>query len=110
WLIRLNTWYTDKVEIQAMLLEKMDSIPVDSIMLMKRIETNMDEVKGLRDEYKTLWNRTNKADNLNLVTDKFNRMLSYWNEIHLQLVRGKLMPPLIESKWIYLKQDTAFAG
>lgn len=103
WLVKLNTWYSRKAETQSMLVEKYEGQPMDSIRLMKSIESDMDELKVLRDEYKGLWLKTNKPDNLNLVEDKFNRMLSYFSEIHSQLAAGKLKPPLIESKWIYAK-------
>jgi len=107
WLVKLNGWYSRKAETQSMLLDKYDGNPVDSIKLMKRIESNMDELKILRDEYKGLWMKTNKPDNLNLVEDKFNRMLSYFSELHVQLAMGKLKPPVLESKWIYAKLNDA---
>jgi hypothetical protein len=93
-----------------MLIDKMDGHPVDSVSLMRQVGKVMEELKMLRDDYQGLWLKTNKPDNLQLVTDKFNRMLSYFSEIHGQLATGRLRPPLIESKWIYKKQnDTAFA-
>jgi hexosaminidase len=107
WLVKLNGWYSRKAETQSLLIDMYEGQRDDSIMLMKRISSNMDELKILRDEYKALWMKTNKADNLNLVTDKFNRMLSYFSEIHQQLAVGKLRPPLIESKWIYAKASDA---
>jgi hypothetical protein len=107
WLLKLNGWYSRKAETQSMLLDKFDGNQVDSVKLMKRIESNMDELKVLRDDYKTLWLKTNKVDNLKYIEDKFNRMLSYFSEIHTQLALGKLKPPLIESKWIYAKKNDA---
>ncbi len=110
WLIKLNGWYSRKAETQAMLLDKYEGNEVDSSKIMKRIQSNMDELKVLREEYKGLWMKTNKVDNLYLVEDKFNRMLSYFSEIHAQLAQGKLKPPMIESKWIYSKtNDSTFA-
>lgn len=107
WLVKLNEWYSRKAETQSMLLDKFEGNVVDSIKLMKRIESHMEELKVLREEYKGLWMKTNKADNLNLVEDKFNRMLAYFSEIHNQLVMGKLKPPILESKWIYAKANDA---
>jgi len=110
WLVKLNGWYSRKSETQSMLLDKYEGNPVDSMKIMKRIESNMDELKVLREEYKGLWLKNNKPDNLILVEDKFNRMLAYFAEIHAQLAQGRLKPPMIESKWIYNKiNDTTYA-
>jgi len=110
WLVKLNGWYSRKAETQSMLLDKYEGNPVDSLKIMKRIESNMDELKVLRDEYKVLWLKNNKPDNLNLVDDKFNRMLAYFKEINSQLTMGRLKPPVLESKWIYAKtNDTTYA-
>ena len=103
WLVKLNFWYSRKAEIQSYLLDKFDGAEVDSVKLMKQIESCMAELKVLREDYKGLWMKTNKPDNLNLVEDKFNRMLAYLSEIHQQLSAGRLKPPIIESKWIYAK-------
>ncbi|MCX6276027.1 MAG: family 20 glycosylhydrolase [Bacteroidetes bacterium] len=110
WLVKLNGWYSRKAETQSMLLDKYEGNVVDSTKIIKRIQSNVDELKVLREEYKALWMKTNKADNLYLVEDKFNRMLGYFNEIQNQLVIGKLKPPVLESKWIYSKtNDTTYA-
>lgn len=103
WLVKLNGWYSRKSETQSLLLDKYDGNFVDSTKIMKRIKSNIDELKILREEYKGLWMKTNKVDNLYLVEDKFNRMIAYFNEIHSQLSSGKLKPPVLESKWIYSK-------
>jgi hypothetical protein len=110
WLVKLNQWYSRKAETQSMLIDKFEGNKVDSMKIMKRIESNMDELKNLREEYKGLWMKYNKPDNLNLVEDKFNRMLGYFSEIRSQLSSGQLKPPIIESKWIYAKTtDSTYA-
>jgi hypothetical protein len=110
WLVRLNSWYCKKAEIQSALIDKYSGNVVDSVMLMKRIESSMAELKVLRQEYTSIWLKNNKPDNMNLVEDKFNRLLGYFAEIHAQLAQGKLKPPVLESKWIYNKiNDTTYA-
>ena len=110
WLVKLNGWYCRKAETQSLLIDSTRAMLLIRSKIMKRIESNMDDLKILRDEYKGLWLKNNKPDNLILIEDKFNRMLAYFSEIHSQLAMGKLKPPVLESKWIYIKTtDSTYA-
>lgn len=112
-LLNLNDWYKTKVETQFDLQKilKSNSNHLSKNLLIK-IEENVAKLNSLREEYRKLWLRNYKEDNLHMIEDKFSRLISYFNEIKEQILNNKIQEfnPLLSSKWLYLKSsDTTFA-
>jgi hypothetical protein len=76
---------------------------VDNIKLITIIEKNIAELIQLRDEYSKLWLEYYKMDNLNMVIDKFDRLIAYFNETKLAVAKNDVQSPIIKSDWIYIK-------
>jgi len=101
--VKLNNWFKLKLETQNQLTASYDKGNVSSIKGM--IEQNISQLNQLKDEYKQLWKRYYKPDNLSMIVDKFNRLISYFEEVN-NLVDSsleKLPAPGIKSEWIYVK-------
>lgn len=112
-LLNLNDSYKTKVETQFDLQKilKSNSNQLSKNLLIK-IEENVANLNSLKEEYRKLWLRYYKEDNLYMIEDKFTRLISYFNEIKEQILNNKIQEfnPLLSSKWLYLKSsDTTFA-
>jgi hexosaminidase len=108
-LVKLDLWYKTKLETQLALQYKMYGYDLANDQLPALIDKNISDLKSLKNEYKTLWLKYYKQDNLNLIENKFDRLIAYFDEIKGQVNRNEhLVKPLISSKWIYspVKNDT----
>jgi hypothetical protein len=103
YIIRLDNYYKYKIETQLILLKKLDKTDVDLNMLTGMIDKNISLLSRLRDEYNSIWLRYYKESNLNMVIDKFNRLIAYFAETKEALKNNSLQSPLIKSDWIYMK-------
>jgi hypothetical protein len=74
---------------------------IDKTIVEEIINENIAELKSLRAEYKKLWLKYYKKENLNMITDKFNRLIAYFEEAKTDVKNGTLDNPEIKSKWIY---------
>lgn len=114
-VVDLMLYYKTKLETQQYLHAKLKldtNIEIDSLEktqlenflgdknLSSMIDNNVSEIKKLQERFKSLWLKYYKPDNLNMIMDKFNRLVSYFNETQTEL-NGKLTSPEIKSKWIY---------
>ncbi|HEX2869017.1 MAG TPA: glycoside hydrolase family 20 zincin-like fold domain-containing protein [Ignavibacteriales bacterium] len=109
-VIKLDEWYQTKLKAQFMLQDKLAGKEVDLKSLNDLIDENVSTLKKLESEYNSLWLKYNKKDNLNMIDDKFNRLVSYFEETKRDLAKGTLRPPQIPSEWIYCRtDDTTFA-
>lgn len=111
-LLNLNDWYKIKVETQFDLQKILKpNSNYSSKNLLIKIDENIAQLNSLKDEYRRLWLRYYKQDNLNMIEDKFTRLISYFSEIKEQLLNNSIQEfnPLLSSKWLYLKSsDTTF--
>lgn len=101
----LNSYYTLKLETQSLFQIYNSLSDFEKNELIHLVDSNINELNSLRDKYKSLWLRYYKKDNLNMIEDKFNRLISYFSEIKEQLVTGPpLFPysPLLNSDWLYV--------
>ncbi len=110
-IVKLNNWYQQKITTQEKLH---DSLFVNNHRseLIDLVDQNTKKLKQLEDEFSGLWLHYYKKDNLNLIQDKFERLIAYFNETKDLINKNlKTLPsPLIESKWIYVpKDDSTFA-
>lgn len=109
-IVQLNKWFSNKTQMQSYLQDAQKDRPVRMDKLADLIDANISAIPQLKGEYRKLWLRTNRPENLNLIEDKFDRMLSNVKQIKEQVRRESFKPPLIESKFIFAKDsDTSFA-
>lgn len=105
YLTELYEWYKIKLQTGSMLKNKVAGGAVDDVMVGNLINENITRLKKLKNGYRNLWVKYNKIENLELIEDKFDRMMKYFDEISQQLKSGELADPGITSKWIYYKPD-----
>jgi len=112
-IVDLDEWYKLKLETQLTIHSLMDtSLTEDArTKTLNKIDENISSLKILQQQYRTLWLKYYKEANLNLIEDKFERMISYYTEIKdLLSSENKFYPPLIKSEWIYVKNtDSTYA-
>jgi hypothetical protein len=60
------------------------------------------ELTWLKQEFRSLWLETNRSANLELLMNRYDRQIQYWEEtIRALETEGRITDPLIESQWIY---------
>jgi len=103
-MANLNLWFKSKLEAEILLQEQIKNPAAPKEELDKLLDKNINSLNKLKLEYKTLWLKYYKPDNLNMVEDKFDRLVQYFQEIKDQLGSGQVLTsPIITSKWIYCK-------
>lgn len=102
-LISFNKWYKSKLEVQFLLQHLMegDEKNGDFGSINSLINRNINSLKSLKEEYKKIWLKYYKKANLNMVEDKFDRLVAYFEETKEKLIKNELTDPTIPSKWIY---------
>ncbi|HAB51281.1 MAG TPA: hypothetical protein DCE80_03755 [Ignavibacteriales bacterium] len=108
YILELNNWYKLKLETQFHLRDVSSGKSVPNLNdLSTMIDDNLKQLILLKQEYRRLWLRYYKEANLNMIEDKFDRLISYFQEIKENLLSQNLInfDPLLESKWIYLKDN-----
>jgi hypothetical protein len=113
-ILRLNNWYKLKIQTQILLQnlqnENSDGNEPD---LTNMINQNIKSLHSLKNEYQTLWLKYYKESNLNMIEDKFDRLISYFQEIK-EIISSKNylnFNPLISNKWLYVKaNDSSYAA
>jgi len=101
-----NSYLALKLETQALFQNYQSLNDEQHNNLIPIVERNISELNALKEKYKTLWLRYYKKDNLNMIEDKFNRLISYFAEIKEQLIADTaLFPysPVMTNDWIYIK-------
>jgi len=78
---------------------------------LELIDKNLQMLSSLKKEYKGIWLKYYKPDNLILIEKKFDRMTAYFTEIKELINTNKLIDysPAIESQFIYVKQGDSLA-
>ncbi|MEN8193568.1 MAG: family 20 glycosylhydrolase [Bacteroidota bacterium] len=76
-----------------------------SIDLSGMIKQNINELNNLKDQYENLWLNYYKPENLNLIIDKFDRLIAYFDETNEQILSDTLINPEIESNWLYCAKN-----
>jgi hexosaminidase len=107
-ILHLNSWFADKVSVGERLkrlsqdttrIRSKDSVVVAAIRSARDLVADL---KKLKEEFKTLWLKTNRNANLQWLMLRYDRQAAYWEETISQLERGEPVgDPTIESKWIY---------
>ncbi len=94
-------YYKLKLQTQYLLNDKMNGKGTDPNKAFELISKNISELERLKSDFKSLWLRYYKEANLNMIQDKFDRLIAYFSETKNLLNTDNLKSPLIESKWIY---------
>lgn len=102
---KLKNWFVLKQETQIFLHSLFDSNKADTDKVIDLIEKNIEQLKYLKTQYSNLWNKYNREDNLWMIEDKFDRMITYFKETMQKIKSNKLESPLIKSDWIYYPND-----
>ena len=110
-MLKLNDWFKLKLETQfeqQKFVKAKEETSTD--ILFGQIEKNVELLSSLKKDYRKLWLKYYKPANLSMIEDKFDRLMSYFDEIKSLLTnKQKKLNPLIESKWLYLKSsDTTY--
>jgi hexosaminidase len=125
-LIHLDYWYLKKLEANHYIREiielndLVDEVSDDpsseeeneseiisikrrlkEVSVEKLIAENISELKILKSEYKSLWLKYYKKENLNMIMNKFDRLISYFEETQKAINDNVIQEPTIESEWIY---------
>jgi len=100
--VKFNLWFKSKIETQVMLQSYIKNPNADSKQLVEMIDKNISDIQNLKAEYRKLWLKYYKPENLNMIEDKFDRLTKYFAETKQKVEKKEtLSTPIISSKWIY---------
>jgi len=74
---------------------------LSEVSIEELINQNISELQILKAKYEMLWLKYYKKENLNMIMDKFDRLITYFEETKEDTQSDILKEPTIESKWIY---------
>ena len=74
---------------------------LSEVSIEELINQNISELQILKAKYELLWLKYYKKENLNMIMDKFDRLITYFEETKEDIQSDILEEPTIESKWIY---------
>ncbi|MCB0753387.1 MAG: hypothetical protein KDC52_18090, partial [Ignavibacteriae bacterium] len=103
--LKLKKWFLVKQETQIELHNILDSSKYDFQKTKLLIEKNISNLTELKNKFSELWKEYNKPDNLWMIEEKFDRLITYFEETKIQLEQLALESPLLKSKWIYYPND-----
>lgn len=107
-LLALNDWYKLKLETQFQLQQLIKGNQADDLSnLQNGIYQNMESLQSLKQNFRKLWLKYYKQENLSMIEDKFDRLTAYFAEINESLLSGSIknFNPLLDSKWLYVRND-----
>ncbi len=105
---KLNLWFAKKIETQErvkLAVRLADSTTVREELakkissLAENIVSSLTDVKA---DFQKVWAMSNKPQNIDRLLQRYDRQISYWNELRNQVQRGDFVfSPEIKSQWIY---------
>lgn len=105
-MAKFNLWFKTKIETQLMLYKFVKDGEGKAPEVIAMIDKNISELQSLKSEYKILWLKYYKPDNLYMIEDKFDRLASYFKEVKQKITNKEtVVYPLLSSKWIYLSAE-----
>jgi hypothetical protein len=101
-----DAWYALKLESQFVFQQLIKT--GDAALNSKALDLadkNLSALAELKNEYKAVWLKYYKPDNLNLIEKKFDRLISYFTEAKELINSGKIKgySPVLESEFVYAK-------
>jgi hypothetical protein len=103
--LNLKKWFILKQETKILLHNMMDSNYNKSAAALNLVEENIIQLSNLKQDYSQLWKKYNKAENLWMIEDKFDRLITYFEETKEVIRKQELSSPLLQSKWIYFPDE-----
>lgn len=100
-LANMNDWYADKLTNQLLLQELREGASTDFQKAISQVENLAEKLQDLKSQYKNVWLTYYKPENLVMIEDKFDRLISYYVEIKASLTEQTLYNPVISSEFIY---------
>lgn len=107
-VVKLSDWFARKVECAQRLrsvLEDTTAGEIRSAQLndgLAEARKLIADLQQLKLEFSSLWLETNRSANLNLLMQRYDRQIQYWEEALQKIeAEGAICDPLIESQWIY---------
>lgn len=92
---------TDKSKLESEKEKITNTLSRIDLTLM--LDNSLKALQNLKSNYRKIWLSYYKEANLKLIEDKFDRLITYFEEIKFELADDSLTEPLIASKWIYCK-------
>ncbi len=113
YLLKFNDWYKQKIETQLEIFEVKNKTDVkDFNSLNTLLDENIKSLQLLKRNYRDIWLKYYKGDNLKMVEDKFDRLSAYFWETKHQIADfvsrktdSVFYTPEISSQWIYAPTD-----
>lgn len=130
YLIYFDYWYINKLRTNYYLQQKLELVTLKkklkksksnnekiiqeiewierelkAVNLLGLVNQNITELNSLKNKYEQLWLNYYKPENLNLVLNKFNRLIAYFKEVGEEIKADTLVSPEIESSWIYCAKN-----
>ncbi len=103
-VLNMNSWFAKKLRSNNLLKLILDGKSDEYSRALNYVNENISELRKLKEEHARLWKKYDKEANLDLIMDKYDRLISYYDEISGQLKNKNLESPYIQSKWIYSPQ------
>jgi hypothetical protein len=107
-ILHLNSWFANKLSVGEQLtslsqdtarVRSKDSVVTAAIESARALVADL---KNLKEEFRTLWLKSNRNANLQWLMLRYDRQAAYWEETIGQLEGGgPVGDPTIESRWIY---------
>ena len=103
--LNFKEWFILKQETQILIHTILDSNYNESEAALDLIDENIIQLTNLKKNYSQLWKEYNKEDNLRMIEDKFDRLITYFEETKEEISKKELRSPLLQSKWIYFPNE-----
>ncbi len=103
-IVHLNEWFAKKVKVAVDVKQIVSGSPLQSEIdqVIARCSDVRDDLKLLKEEFKTAWLKNYRPDNLDLLLKRYDFQISYWQEKIDELRKGdRDVNPVIESATIY---------
>lgn len=100
WTNDLHRFFIIKNELAYLLDQKINGTEINAEILEDNLLKCKSELVKLKNSYNSIWKKYYKSDNLNMINDKFDRLLQYFEEIYKEVQNDDLKKPLLSSEWI----------
>ncbi|MBN1638029.1 MAG: beta-N-acetylhexosaminidase [Ignavibacteriales bacterium] len=105
YILELNQWYKKKLKAHSLLQKILKKQSNNISEAENLIFQNIKSLKSLKKKFREIWLKYYKVNNLNYIEDKFDRLVSYFEESKDELVNNELNSPVLKSKWIYYTSE-----
>ena len=99
--VDFTEFFKRKLEIQLVLKDMREGRAVNIFELTDRIDAAAALLTELKQTYREIWTRYYKPANLDLIEDKFDRLVAYFEEIKLDVQDGELEDYALPGDFVY---------